>query len=78
MLKEFYPTTTLNKKTLIYYFQEKLCLFIQAWLKNWGYDLDMWNKIIEKAVNKKVKVSAYNYSLELKRLISDIQKAIGH
>ncbi len=57
VLKEFDPTTTPNKETLLHYFQEGLHSFIQAQLDNWGRDLDVWDKVVEKAVDAKAKAS---------------------
>ena len=53
--KKFNPTTAPNKETLIHYFQEGLRLFIQAQLDNWEWDLDAWDKVVEKTVNAEAK-----------------------
>ncbi len=55
ILKEFDPIAAPNKETLIHYFREELCLSIRAQLDNQGWDLDMWNKVVEKTVNVEVK-----------------------
>lgn len=57
VLKEFDPTTTPNKKTLICYLHRRLGLFIQIQLDNWRRDLDLWEEIIEKAVNVETKTN---------------------
>ncbi len=54
-LKEFNPTATPNKETLICYFQESLCPSIWAQLDNQTRDLDVWNKIVEKVFDAEAK-----------------------
>ena len=55
ILKEFDPTATPNEETLIRWFWENLHPFIWAQLNNREQDLDAWDKIVENAVNVKVK-----------------------
>lgn len=57
ILIKFDPTIAPNKDILISYFQKKLRPSIQAQLDNRGQNLDMWDKIVEKAVNKEAKAS---------------------
>ncbi len=55
VLKEFNPTSALNKTTLIRYFRERLRPSIRAQLDHWGRDLDAWEEVIEKAGDVEVK-----------------------
>ncbi len=57
ILKEFNPTTTSNENTRIHYFLEGLRPSIQVQLDNRGQDLDVWDKVVEKAIDVEVKVS---------------------
>ena len=55
ILKEFDLTTAPNEKTLICYFQEGSCPFIRAQLDNKRQDLNIWDKVVEKAVDAEAK-----------------------
>ncbi len=57
MLKEFDPTDTLNKITLIRYFWEELCPSIRAQLNYQGRDLDAWEEVMEKPSDVEAKAN---------------------
>lgn len=57
VLKEFDPTTAANKDILVRYFRERLYPSIQAQLDNRVQDQDVWDKVIEKAIDVKAKIS---------------------
>ncbi len=57
ILKEFDPTGTSNKTTLIRYFREGLRLSIQAQLDHSRRDLDMWEEVVEKENDIEVKAN---------------------
>lgn len=42
---------------MIWYFYKKLYLSIQVQLDNQKQDLDLWDKVVERAINVKVKAS---------------------
>ncbi len=57
VLKEFNPTCTPNKTTLIRYFQEGLRPSIWAQSDYQRWDLDTWEEVIEKVGDVKVKAN---------------------
>ncbi len=57
VLKEFDPTGTPNKTTLIRYFQEGLHPSIWAQLDHRGRDLDGWEEVVEKAGDAEAKTN---------------------
>lgn len=57
MLKKFDPTTAPSKQILISYFCKVLRLFILAQIDYWKYDLDLWKKVVEKAIDTEAKTN---------------------
>ncbi len=57
MLKEFDPSGTLNKTTLIHYFRERLRPSIRAQFDYRGRDLDGWEEVVEKAGDVEAKAN---------------------
>ena len=57
VFKKFDPITAPNEEILIRYFCKKLCLSIQAKLDYQKHDLDLWKKVIKKAVDTKIKAN---------------------
>ena len=57
VFREFDSTAAPSEESLIRYFWEYLRLSIWAQLDNWQWDLDTWDKVVEKAIDIKAKAS---------------------
>ena len=55
VLREFDPAATLNKETMIRYFQEHLSPSVRTQLDTQGRNQDSWEEVVEKAVNAEAK-----------------------
>lgn len=57
ILKGFNPITTFNRAVLIWYFRDSFCSSIRAQLDERKKNLDMWDKVIKKAINTNANAS---------------------
>lgn len=57
VLKKFNPIATPNKDVLIWYFWDGFRPLIRVQLNKRDYDLENWNKAIEKTIDAKSKTS---------------------
>ena len=55
VLREFDPAATLNKETMIRYFQKGLRPSVQAQLDTWDRNQDSWEKTVKKTINTETK-----------------------
>ena len=57
MLKKFNPIAAPNKEVLIRYFQEGLQPSIQAQIDSRYWELNFWDKVLDKAIKAKSKAA---------------------